>query len=67
MTGWLCSPVTPFSLTNKTDLHNMADILLKVALNTVHPYPFGKIWENVYVLKDIVGGNIQTMCLGMAI
>jgi hypothetical protein len=28
------SPVTPVSSTNKTDLHDIAEILLKVVLNT---------------------------------
>jgi hypothetical protein len=54
MAGWLCSPVTPFSRTNKTDRHYMAQILLKVALNTVYPYPFGEIWRKVHVLNDTV-------------
>jgi hypothetical protein len=32
--GMLFSPGTPFSCTNKTDRHDIAEILLKVALNT---------------------------------
>ena len=28
---------TPFSSTNKTDRHNITEILLKVALNTITP------------------------------
>ena len=67
MAGWFCSPVTPFSLTNKTDRHNMAQILLKVALNTVCPYPFGEMWRKVHVLNDTVVWNIQAMFLGMGI
>jgi hypothetical protein len=31
------SPGTPASSTNKTDCHNIAEILLKVALNTIKP------------------------------
>jgi hypothetical protein len=30
------SPGTPVSSTNKTDHHNIAEILLKVALNTIN-------------------------------
>jgi hypothetical protein len=32
--GQWFSPVTPVSSTNKTDLHDIAEILLKVVLNT---------------------------------
>jgi hypothetical protein len=32
--GWWFSPGTPTSSTTKTDRHDIADILLKVALNT---------------------------------
>jgi hypothetical protein len=34
-TGQWFSPGTPVFSTNKTDYHNIAEILLKVALNTV--------------------------------
>jgi hypothetical protein len=30
-----CSPGTPVSSTNKTDFHDITEILLKVALNTI--------------------------------
>ena len=33
--GWWFSPGTPVSSTNKTDRHDIAKILLKVALNTI--------------------------------
>jgi hypothetical protein len=33
------SPGTPVSSTNKTDHHDIAEILLKVALNTINPNP----------------------------
>jgi hypothetical protein len=33
------SPGTPVSSTNKTDRHDMTEILLKVALNTIHLFP----------------------------
>ena len=36
MTGRLFSPGTPVSSTNKTDRHDIAEILLKVALNIIN-------------------------------
>jgi hypothetical protein len=36
-TGLWFSPDTPVSSTNKTDCHNINEILLKVALNTIKP------------------------------
>jgi hypothetical protein len=33
--GWWFSPGTPVSSTNRTDHHDIAEILLKVALNTI--------------------------------
>jgi hypothetical protein len=33
--GWWFSPRTPVSYTNKTDRHDITEILLKVALNTI--------------------------------
>jgi hypothetical protein len=35
-TGQWISPGTPVSSTNKTDCHNIIEILLKVALNTIN-------------------------------
>jgi hypothetical protein len=37
--GWWFSPVTPVSCTNKTDRHDIAEILLKVVLNTISITP----------------------------
>jgi hypothetical protein len=37
VTGWSFSPGTPLFSTNKTDRHDIAEILLKVALNTIKP------------------------------
>jgi len=34
--GWWFSQGTPISSTNKTDRHDMTEILLKVALNTIN-------------------------------
>ena len=36
MTGLWFSPGTTVSSTNKTDLHDITEILLKVALNTIN-------------------------------
>ena len=36
--GQLFFPDTPVSYTNKTDRHNIAEILFKVALNTIIPF-----------------------------
>ena len=38
--GWWYSPCTPVSSTNKTDQHNITEILLKVVLNTIKPNLF---------------------------
>jgi hypothetical protein len=35
-TGWWFSQGTPGSSTNKTDFHDITEILLKVALNTIN-------------------------------
>ena len=39
VTGQWFSPGIPFSSTNKTDHHNITEILLKVALNTINHKP----------------------------
>jgi len=38
--GWWFSPGTPFSSANKTDRHDITEILLKVALNTITLTPY---------------------------
>jgi hypothetical protein len=35
-TCWWFSPGTPVSITNKADRHDITEILLKVALNTIN-------------------------------
>jgi hypothetical protein len=37
VTGWWFSPGPPVSSTNKTDCHDIAEILLKVVLNIIKP------------------------------
>jgi hypothetical protein len=51
---WFC-PGTPFSSTNKTDRHNITEILLKVALNTINQtilmdYFMFQIYQNIYTI-----------------
>ena len=36
--GRMFSPGSPVSSTNKTDLHNITEVFLKVALSTITPY-----------------------------
>jgi hypothetical protein len=40
--GWWFSPGTSVSSTNKTDRHDITEILLKVALDTIPKQPIGK-------------------------
>ena len=44
-TGRLFSLCTPVSSTNKTDRHDITEILLKVALSTIHPVRY--IWIDI--------------------
>jgi hypothetical protein len=44
VSGWCFSPGTPASSTNKTDCHDITEILLKVALNTITLTHFGLIF-----------------------
>jgi len=44
VTGWWFCPGTPVYSTNKTDCHDIAEILLKVALNTINQ-------TNLYICK----------------
>jgi hypothetical protein len=54
VTGWWFSPGIPVSSTNKTDCHDVTEILLKVVLNTIIPptiyYIVGKkTKKNVFI------------------
>jgi hypothetical protein len=42
--GWWFSPDTPVSSTNKTDRHDITEILLKVAVNTI---TFTLLWRQI--------------------
>jgi len=57
-TGWLFSPGTPVSSTNKTDCQDVAVILLKVALKHHNPNPNSNIWTLKYMCTKT---NIKTM------
>jgi hypothetical protein len=50
MTGQWFSPGTPVSSTNKTDPHNITEILLKVALNPINQ-------QNVTLLDKVFFTN----------
>jgi hypothetical protein len=56
---------TPVSSTNNTDRHDIAEILLKVALNTInlHPFPYKPPLKSllVYQLK----GNLAGIFIGI--
>jgi hypothetical protein len=57
-TGLWFSPSTPVSSTNKTDRHNITEILLKVALNTTNLsltlFPFHHIYGDLFLLQFII-------------
>jgi hypothetical protein len=55
------SPDSPVSSINKTDRHDITEILLKVALNATTPNPISNIYKNFYnlvfiyqVVKDVL-------------
>ena len=43
VTGWWFSPGTTVSSNNKTDRHDITELLLKVALSTINPNQISKI------------------------
>jgi hypothetical protein len=51
---WYSSPGTPVSSTNKTNHHNITEILLKVALNTIKQTIKGQY--DIYVHTGILVG-----------
>ena len=53
-TGWWFSLGTLVSSTNKTDRHDITEILLKVALNTITPNPL-----SFKLISDILDGRIK--------
>ena len=58
MIGRWFSPGTLVSSTNKTDLHDRTEILLKVALKTIKSKPsFIKLSKKISALGSIGGGS----------
>ena len=54
MAGWWFSPGTPVSSTNKTDRHDITEILLKVVLNTIHqPTDFSTARYSLWIVGEI--------------
>jgi len=54
------SPGTPASSTTKTGRHDIAEILLKVALNTIHPIIINQSYwpvDHFYMYNNIVSGR----------
>jgi hypothetical protein len=49
--GWWFSPGTPVSSTNKTDSHDITEILLKVALNIINHYCSNQMKNKKYYNK----------------
>ena len=57
--GQWFSPDTPVSSTNKTDHHDISEILLKVALNTINQTKPSFIY---YIVNKVIGKhNSETM------
>jgi hypothetical protein len=54
VTGWWFSPGTPVSSTNKTDRHNIAEILLKVVLNTMNQTKPNKTNINKTITSSLI-------------
>jgi hypothetical protein len=48
-TGWWFSPGSPVSSTNKTDRHDITEILLKLALNTIKQTNNAKMYIHLYI------------------
>ena len=52
--GWWFSSGTLVFSTNKTDCHNVTELLLKVALNTINHKPILEKWMNVFLKQKLV-------------
>ena len=52
-TGRWFSPGTPVSTTNNTDCHDITEILLEMALNTIKPNQPNKVWQWLKIESDI--------------
>ena len=56
VTGWWFSLGTPVSSINKTDRHNITEVVLKVALNTAPP----KLWLSIQHQSFVVSSISET-------
>jgi hypothetical protein len=50
--GWWFSPGISVSSTNKTDHHDITEILLEVALNTLTLIQLGSIWWSNFATEE---------------
>ena len=67
MTGRWFSPSTPFSSTNKTDLHDRTDILLKVASKTINqPNPVLAVDNRHVAFCEYNGSVARIICVAVA-
>ena len=57
-TGQWFSPGIPVSSTNKIDCHDITEILLKVALNTINLNPQWHFQQYVSIMSVLLGGNL---------
>jgi len=60
-TGRWFSPGTPVSSTNKTDRHNIAEILLKMALSTIKPNQKQVTFDEMMIMSALYMTSIQSM------
>ena len=61
--GQWFSPGTPSSFTNKTDRHNIAQILLKVELNTINHQPTINFYTKMYNIPNIPVHVYDNLCV----
>ena len=67
MTGRWFSPGTPVSFTNKTDHHDITEILLKVMLNTINQPP-SKVFSEIICLTELLHGrNVPNITLSKSL
>jgi hypothetical protein len=59
-TGRWVSPGSPVSSTNKTDRHDIAEILLSVALNTITPYVFINLRHLRLHISNALNANFES-------
>jgi hypothetical protein len=67
--GHWFSPGTPVSSTNKTDLHDITAILLKVVLNNINPPSIMNTWKQteVFIVKKTQKNAIMSLTTNRSI